>query len=210
MSRITDRPTERMPDEAFRTMMRLFKVLDFVFPYVQRRAQRFGIEKGMTVVDYGCGPGRYSVFLSRIVGPEGRVYSVDIHPLAVKTVEDKARRMGTHNITTVLASGNDEGKYDSKLPDKVAEVVCVIDMFFVIKKPKDFLVEIGRILKDNGVLVIDDGHQSREETKKKILSSGVFEIYEETRDHLKCRLPSCPGAFSRASGGPGGEEKPAQ
>ena len=60
-------------------------------------------------------------------------------------------------------------------------------MFFVIKKPSEFLGELRRIAMSDGILVIDDGHQSREETKKKILESGHWTIWEETRDHLKCK-----------------------
>ena len=60
-------------------------------------------------------------------------------------------------------------------------------MFFAIKEPSEFLGELKRIAKENGLLVIDDGHQSREETKRKIEESGHWKIWEETRDHLKCK-----------------------
>jgi len=45
-------------------------------------------------------------------------------------------------------------------------------------------------LKKDGVLIIDDGHQSRKETKGKINGSGIWTIAVETRDHLKCKLLS--------------------
>jgi len=47
--------------------------------------------------------------------------------------------------------------------------------------------KLRRITKKDGLLLIDDGHQPREVTKKKILDSGFWIISEETRDHLKCR-----------------------
>jgi ubiquinone/menaquinone biosynthesis C-methylase UbiE len=61
-------------------------------------------------------------------------------------------------------------------------------MFFIIRKPTEFLKEIRRILKPNGILIIDDGHQSRKVTKQKLNSSGMFNIIEETKDHLKCKI----------------------
>jgi len=73
------------------------------------------------------------------------------------------------------------------LPDDVADVVCAIDMFFIIKKPTEFLAELKRITKSDGTLVIDDGHQPRDLTKTKILDSGLWDIVEETSDHLKCK-----------------------
>jgi len=60
-------------------------------------------------------------------------------------------------------------------------------MFFGIKRPTEFLAELKRITKNDGRLVIDDGHQSRSKTKTKILASGLWDIIEETKDHLKCK-----------------------
>jgi hypothetical protein len=37
------------------------------------------------------------------------------------------------------------------------------------------------------VLFIDNGHQSRDEAKFKLRSSGLWEIVEETKRYLKCR-----------------------
>jgi ubiquinone/menaquinone biosynthesis C-methylase UbiE len=116
------------------------------------------------------------------ISASGKVYAVDIHELAIEAVERKIAEDGLGNVKPVLASG-----YDSGLPDHWADVVCAIDMFFGIKNPGDFLSELERIAKPDGMLVIDDGHQSREETRKKILESGNWAIWEETKDHLKCK-----------------------
>jgi len=188
MSRITNRQKEKASDKSFRMMLAIFKIVDFLFPYVKKRAKKFGIKDGMTVVDYGCGPGRYSIPIAEMVGVKGRVYAVDIHEMALERVQDRIRKAGIKNIKTSLAKGNDDGEYNSGLSDNAADVVCAIDMFFIIKKPTEFLKEIRRILKPSGMLIIDDGHQSREVTKQKLDSSGVFTIVEETKDHLKCRV----------------------
>ena len=91
-------------------------------------------------------------------------------------------KKGFSNIETVLMQG-----YNSGLPDNVADRVCALDMFFGIRQPTEFLRELKRITKSDGLLVIDDGHQSREEAKKKIAASGAWDIVEESKDHLKCR-----------------------
>jgi ubiquinone/menaquinone biosynthesis C-methylase UbiE len=174
--------TEKMSDTHFRMMIVLFKIIDFIYPYIKRRVRRFGIEEGMTVVDYGCGPGRYAVEFARIVGDEGKVYAVDIHDMAVEGVRKRIQKRSLKNVEPVLVRG-----YESSLPDGVADVVCAIDMFFIIQNPTAFLGELKRITKRDGTLVIDDGHQPREKTKRKLHDSGHWEIVEETRDHLKCR-----------------------
>jgi SAM-dependent methyltransferase len=77
--------------------------------------------------------------------------------------------------------------YDCGLPDHVADVVCALDMFFGVKQSAGFLAELKRIIRPDGVLVIDDGHQPRQMTKDKILASGLWMIIEETSGHLKCK-----------------------
>jgi ubiquinone/menaquinone biosynthesis C-methylase UbiE len=171
-----------MSNASFRMMLLFFDIIDLFYPHVAKRAKRFGITEGMTVVDYGCGPGRYTVNFAAIVGEKGKVYALDIHDLAIETIKKRIAKRRLRNVQPILIVG-----YNSTLPDDAADVVCAIDMFFVINNPAAFLAEIKRIVKRNGILVIDDGHQPRSVTKQKILDSGLWEIFEETRDHLKCR-----------------------
>ncbi len=182
---VEKRETERMPDFSFRMMTLIFRIVDFFYPYVKKRSRNFGIQRGMTVVDYGCGPGRYTVEFAAIVGDEGRVYAVDIHQMAIEAVKNKAAKLNLSNIEPVLVNS-----YSSNVPDGAADVICAIDMFWIIKRPAEFLGELKRILKPDGTLVLDDGHQPRRETKKKLLDSGLWDIVEENKDHLKCKLRS--------------------
>jgi len=176
------RKKERMTDLSFKLMNLLFHVIDFIYPYIDKRIKKFGIQPGMTIVDYGCGPGRYTTRFAKLVGEQGRVFAIDIHELAIEAAKKKIDEYGFKNVTPILAKG-----YDSTLPGHIADVVCAIDMFFIIKKPTVLLAELKRISKSEGVLVIDDGHQKRSVTKSNILQSRHWEIFEETRDHLKCK-----------------------
>ena len=176
------RESERMSDFSFRGMEFLFRIIDFVYPYIDKRVQNFGIQPGMTVVDYGCGPGRYATKFANLVGDNGRVFAVDIHELAIEGVKKRIQKQGLKTITPILAKG-----YDSGIPDGTADIVCAIDMFFKITDPSAFLKELRRITRPEGFLVIDNPHESRKETKRKIAASGYWEITEESKDHLKCK-----------------------
>ncbi len=169
-----------MSDLSFRGMELIFKVVDFVHPYIDKRVRRFGIQPGMTVVDYGCGPGRYTTRFAHLVGERGRVFAVDIHELAIEAVKYRIQKQGLKTVTPVLAKG-----YDSGIRDRLADIVCAIDMFFAINDPTAFLAELRRITDPEGFLIIDDGHQSRSETRRKIAASGCWEVIEESKDHLK-------------------------
>lgn len=176
------RGSERMSDFSFRGMELLFRIIDSVHPYIDKRVQKFGIQPGMTVVDYGCGPGRSPTSFAHLVGDRGRVFAVDIHELAIEGVKKRIQKQGLKTVTPVLAKG-----YDSGIPDGVADIVCAIDMFFGINDPSAFLKELRRITDPEGFLIIDDGHQSRKETKRKIATSGYWEVTEESKDHLRCK-----------------------
>ena len=139
--RVEKRRTEKMSNTSFRMMSWTFNLIDFFYPYIKKRIKKFGIEKRMTVVNYGCGTGRYSTELAKLVGEKGKVYAVDIHELAIEAVKRKTKKMGLRNVEPILVSG-----YDSRVPSNTADVVCAIDMFFIIKNPTEFLREFKRII----------------------------------------------------------------
>lgn len=175
-------PTERMSDTSFKLMSLTFKLIDLLSRRVEKRTRTFGLQPGMIVVDYGCGPGRYTLRFSKVVGDGGKVFAVDIQELAIEALKNRMARYNINNIQPVLAHG-----YSSELPDHTADRVFALDMFFGIRKPSEFLAELKRLLKPEGILIIDDGHQPREVTRRKILDSGLWKIETETKDHLECR-----------------------
>jgi predicted methyltransferase len=60
-----------MSDLYFKLMVCIYMVADpFYSP--EERIKSFGISKGKTVIDYGCGPGRYLKGFSDAVGTKGR------------------------------------------------------------------------------------------------------------------------------------------
>ena len=173
---------EKMTDRGFRLMRLVMKAADHVHPYVLRRAASFGIARGMTVVDYGCGPGRYTLEFARLAGDDGRVLAVDLVALALEETRQKAQQAGYNNVTTYLAQG-----YDSGVPDRVADIVMAVDMFHYVQDPAAFLAELARIAKDEGMLILSGGHQSRAAIKRNLAKSGLWRIAEENRVFIACR-----------------------
>ena len=119
----------------------------------KKKYKTFGISEGMTVIDYGCGPGRYTTEFAKMVGESGKVYAADIHEMALAEVQKKIGRLGLKNVETVLVRG-----YNCPLPPETADRICALDMFFMIKEPTKFLKELNRLTKNGGILIIDDGH----------------------------------------------------
>ena len=165
---------------SFRAMVWMFRVEDFFFPKRDRLAT-LGIQPGFTVVDYGCGPGRYIAEASRRVGPQGKVYAVDVHELAIAAVRKAIADHTLTNVIPVLAKG-----YNSGLPDHVADLIYALDMFHSVKDPVALLAELRRIVKSGGTLILEDGHQSREKTRAKIAQSSVWRIIGEEESYVTC------------------------
>jgi ubiquinone/menaquinone biosynthesis C-methylase UbiE len=173
--------TDGKSDIGYRMMSLIFVIRDkFLSPW--SLLDEFGIKRGQTVVDYGCGPGSYVRRASELVGSGGKVFAVDIHELAIRAVRKRIQKEKLSNVEALPTDGQ-----GSSLPNGTADVIYALDMFHMVSTPGVFLEELNRICKQKGVLFIDNGHQSREEAKFKLRSSGLWEIVEETKRYLKCR-----------------------
>jgi ubiquinone/menaquinone biosynthesis C-methylase UbiE len=172
--------SDRLADLSYRMMVWTFRVADFLFPK-QDRLRSFGLQAGFVVVDYGCGPGRYLAEASGLVGPTGRVYVVDIHPLAIRDVERVKAKLNLTNVVPVLADG-----YTCAVPDHPADLIYALDMFHGVRDPVALLAEWHRIAKPQGVLILEDGHQSRRKTKEKLAGSALWRIEWEEKTHVRC------------------------
>ena len=172
---------EVIPNIAFRVMSFMKRGREF-FSRNSKPLENFNIKSGFTVIDYGCGPGGYVKKAAQLVGEEGKVYAVDIHPLSAKYVQKIIRKNALTNVTPVLVQG-----HSCPLPNNVADLIYILDTFHMIKETNSFLQEIHRLLKNSGVLILDDGHQPRDKTKQKIAASGLWTVLEETEGHLECR-----------------------
>jgi ubiquinone/menaquinone biosynthesis C-methylase UbiE len=173
---------EQIPNAAFSIMTFAMKVIDLLSNYSNKNFKNLGLKEGQIVVDYGCGPARYIANASKAVGSKGRVYAVDIHPKAIEAVNSKIAKYNLTNVEPLLA--ND---YNSRVPDNSADVVYALDMFHMISDPLPFLVELARMVKPRGCVIIEDGHQARSETKRKIEKAKLFFLERENKHHVVCK-----------------------
>ena len=171
---------DRMPDWTFRMMAFFFNVSDLI-KSPDRKLDPFDILKGQTVVDYGCGTGRYLKSAAEKVGDKGRVYAVDIHELSVESVNRMIRKHNLKNVNPVLTDGK-----TVTIPDHTVDVAYALDMFHMVKNADVFLKELFRITKPDGILYLEDGHQPRKLAKEKVNNSGRWTIIEETKKYMKC------------------------
>jgi ubiquinone/menaquinone biosynthesis C-methylase UbiE len=179
-NRLFGNEIERMPDFVFSLMKVFFRVYYFLKP-PKKYIQKFGIRPGFTVVDYGCGPGAFIRDTSLLVGDNGKVYAADIHEMAIEAVEKIIQKHSLKNVTAVLT-----GSSGSAIPSDAADLIYALDMFHMVADTNTFLGELHRIIKKDGVLILEDGHQPRSLTKEKVDKSGFWRIAGEEKRFLRC------------------------
>ena len=65
-----------------------------------------GVAAGSRVVDYGCGPGYFTLIAAELVGAAGKVYAVDLEPRMVDLVRRRSAAAGFGNCEAVLTDGS--------------------------------------------------------------------------------------------------------
>ncbi|MEI8328319.1 MAG: methyltransferase domain-containing protein [Candidatus Taylorbacteria bacterium] len=115
---------------------------------------KLGLADGMKIVDIGAGSGFYSIEAAKRVGATGRVYAVDVQKDLLERLRSVAGSQGLHNIEVVW--GNAEKIGGTKVRESLADRVIASNVLFQIEKPDDFALEMKRITKVGGkVLVVD-------------------------------------------------------
>jgi ubiquinone/menaquinone biosynthesis C-methylase UbiE len=88
----------------------------------------------MTALDLGCGMGYYSIAMAKMVGPSGRVVSVDLQRKMLEVMQKRAARKGVSDrIEPVRASHGDirfRGEVDFALAMWMLHEVISKDQFF--------------------------------------------------------------------------------
>jgi SAM-dependent methyltransferase len=117
----------------------------------ERVIQLAGVKSGMWVADVGAGEGYYSVRLSPVVGPRGRVLAEDIVP----EVRDKlAQRVQRENLDNVAVSLGDAD--DPRLPPHSLDRVFLVHVYHEVAEPYAFLWHIRDSLKPGGLIIVVD------------------------------------------------------
>ena len=140
-----------MPSIFFRVMSWSFRKRNAA-AFTSRFLDEAGIRAGDTVLDFGCGPGSFSVAAALRTGPSGRVHACDIQPLAAGFIRRKAAEAGVANVT-FLCAGRDTG-----LAAGSVDVVLLYDVLHMLSEPGAVLTELSRVLRPGGLLSVSDHH----------------------------------------------------
>ncbi len=158
-----------MSNFGFKTMAFTFKIRDFFKPR-KDIVKEVGIKEGFRVLDYGSGSGSYIPVISELVGRSGKVYALDIQPLAIEMVKNIVAKKQLKNVETILSDRK------TGLPDDNMDRVLLYDVFHDLTDPDEVLEELHRVLKPDGILSLSDHHLKENEIVSSLTKTESFTL----------------------------------
>ena len=106
---------------------RLVRQSGFYGPFTWRLLQAAGLERGIRVLDVGCGAGDVTLLAAELVGPDGAVTGVDQNPEILETAAERAAERGYDHVKFTAGSVDaldTDGAYDA-----------IVGRFFLMYQP---------------------------------------------------------------------------
>lgn len=119
----------------------------------QKIIEALGIDNNSIVLDFGCGPGFYTIPFAKVAK---QVVAVDLQPKMLERLAKKARKQGV-KVQTVQSDGK-----QILLPGNIFDLIFLSHVYHEVPDKPRVLMELRRLLRSNGRLAI------MESTKKPI------------------------------------------
>lgn len=153
---------------------------------------RLKLKPGDVVADIGAGSGYFTRRFARAVGPEGRVFAVDIDPNMLQYIQQDAQVRGLHNIVPVLAAEDDPG-----LATNSVDAIFICDTIHHIQGRADYYRHLMRSLRPGGRFVVVDFFKrelpigppsaikiAQGDMVKEVTATGYFDLAEQDSELL--------------------------
>ena len=150
-----------------------------IFRNPYRLLKTAGIKPGQKVLEVGCGPGFFTIPAAKIVGEEGSVCALDVHPLAIKKVQEKVEREGIKNVNPILVNAS-----NTELPGQSIDLAFIFGLRYIAGGLENLISEMYRILKPKGVLSFEKTRGSEKKLIEGVEREGFIYFKKEARIFL--------------------------
>jgi predicted methyltransferase len=164
-----------------------------VFDLRETIVKAANIQTGMDIADIGAGTGFYTRLFASAVGPEGKVYAVDIAGNFIDEIVSQAEQAGRNNVIGIVNSPRETGLLAGSI-----DLAFVCDTYHHFEYPRTMLRSIFHALRRGGSLIVIDFRKikgfssnwvmshtraNRETVIREIESEGF--VLTEDRDFMK-------------------------
>ena len=142
-------------------------------PTTERLLQSAGIERGMRVLDLGCGAGDVAMLAGKLVGASGSVVGIDLNARILDVARARARAVGLSHVAfteATVSTFSDPRPFDLVIARYV--LVHQVD-------PVDFLRTAARFTKSGGILALHEIMLDRP-----VHSRPLVGLWQQTADWL--------------------------
>jgi len=126
--------------------LRLIRQARVLAPFTDRLFRDAGIASGMRVLDLGCGMGDVTMLAAQLVGPTGRVVSIDRDQASIETAQRRVSAIGLENVRfhqADLLTFEDSEPFDAIVSRLVLEFVpdttAVIKQLSILLRPEGIM-----------------------------------------------------------------------
>ena len=106
------------------------------------------LDEGLEVADIGAGTGYMSFRMAKAVGPEGRVFAVDIQPEMLDIIRERAQKRKITNVEPVLGTAT-----DPNLPESSVDLILMVDVYHEFEFPYEMTSAMVKALRPGGRIV---------------------------------------------------------
>ena len=161
-----------------------------------------GVAKGMTMVDFGSGPGFFTIPMAKATGEKGLVYAVDSNFTMLNALKENITKSGVDSkIVEIINSDVSH----TGIPKGSVDIVLFANVLHEVGDRKAFFQEVKRISKPTAHVVNIDWKKIQteygpplrerlsEDEAKQLLSENGFKVIKQTglgpyHYELICRL----------------------
>lgn len=119
-----------------------------MFSDPEKNVLELGFLPGQKVADLGSGSGHYAFALSKVLGPTGKVYAVDIDEASLVRLKNESAKAGLQNIEVIW--GDIEKVGGTKLKDALCDGAVFSNILFQLGDIKSAVEEAKRVVKKTG------------------------------------------------------------
>lgn len=142
-----------------------------------RLVSKLDVRPGMKVLDFGCGPGRLTLPLGKLVGASGAVLAVDLQQEMLDRVEHRVAAAGLDNVRTLRAAAG-----QAQLPPDYFDLAVLAHVLGEIRSDQRVpaLRQIVTALRPSGRLLVLEGtgdpHRLRPESVRDLAEQAGLKV----------------------------------
>jgi len=147
------------------------------------------LKPGMAIADIGAGTGLFTRLFAKEVGPDGKIYAVDIAPTFLEHIAKTAKEAKLTNIALLKCT-----QTSTELPPQSVDLAFICDTYHHFEFPYKTMASVRQALKPGGTVVLIDFHRiagkssdwvmghvraGQERFEQEIIDSGFRKLGEE-------------------------------